>query len=111
MLSHPLRPDQAAHELPVQATWMTVVDIFHARFGVQLGFLQSPRHGLVFTPAPVVIHQEPKAFLKTEAGGAGIFHLPAIGVGHTVEVQRVQLLHSLLVQHPPTPSACLALSP
>ena len=92
MLSHPLGPDQAAHELPIQAARMTVIDVLHARFGVQLGLLQPTCHGLVLTPAPVVIHQEPKAFFETEAAGAGIFHLSRIRFGHAVEVQRVQFL-------------------
>src|SRR5438445_10685651 len=41
MLGHPLRVAEGADQRTIQPAGMPEIDIFHARLGVQLGFLQA----------------------------------------------------------------------
>ena len=83
---------------------MPEIDIFHARLGVQLGFLQATCHGLVFPPSPMLVHQQTEALVETQRGDLRHLHLLAPSLGQPQPAQGVQPIQRLLIHHSATSS-------
>ena len=99
MLSDPLRVHQGAHQGTIQPAGMAEIDILHTGFAIQLGSLQPARHGLVFPPRPVLVHQQTEALVETQRGDFRILHLLAPGLGQSEPAQSMQSVQRLLIHH------------
>ena len=104
MLSYPLRTREGAHQRTIQPAGIPEIDIFHTGFTGQLGSLQAARHGLVFLPGPMLIHQQTEALVETQRGHLRILHLLAPCLGQSKPAQGMQFIECLLIHHSATSS-------
>src|SRR3954467_6045037 len=78
---------------------MLVIDVFDDTAFFQFCKTETARQRAILLPEPLLIDQHGKAFLETELAHVGGFQLRAKGIGHAVQLHRVQFFNRRLIQH------------
>jgi len=76
---------------------MMIVHVFDNAAFFQMRCSKTARQRPVLFPEPLPIHQEGEALFEAELAHVGRFHLRLEGIGHAMQLHRVQLFNRRLI--------------
>src|SRR5437763_14021571 len=77
---------------------MLVIDVFDDTAFFEFCKAETARQRAILLPEPLLVDQHSKAFIETELAHVGGFQLRAKGIGHAVQLHRMQFFNRRLIQ-------------